>query len=62
MTLMMRDIDNRRIGEKEGRYNLIKDMLSRGKTAKEISEFCGIDINEVNAVADSMLLEKAGIQ
>ena len=57
MTLMMRDLENQEIGKR----NFIREMLERGKTPQEIADFCGIDITEVNEVADRMLLENAGM-
>ena len=57
MTLMMRDLENQEIGER----NFIRKMLEKGKTPQEIAEFCDIDISEVNEIADRMLLENAGV-
>ncbi len=34
----------------EGRDDLIKIMLANNKTAKEISDFCGIPIDEIKAI------------
>jgi predicted transposase YdaD len=42
-------------GRAEERKQMISQMLRAGKTPEEITDFCGYDLTEVQAVADSML-------
>jgi hypothetical protein len=47
------------IGLKEGRINVrietIKNMISKGKTLEEISDWCGYDLDFVKEVAEGKL-------
>jgi hypothetical protein len=39
----------------EARIEDIENMLKRGKTPEEISDFCGYPLEQVQTVADSMM-------
>ena len=60
MTLMMRDLENKEIGRKEGRMEerreKIAEMLRDGRTPQEIADFCKYPIDLVVKVQDSMLV------
>lgn len=41
-------------GRAEGRVEDIRNMLLKGKTAEQIADFCGYDLNEVKKVEAEM--------
>lgn len=41
-------------GRAEGQRSMIRRMLSRGKTPEEIADFCGCEIDEIQAVEEAM--------
>ena len=60
MTLMMRDLENQEIGIQKGREEerreQIADMLRKGKTPREIADFCGYPLELIFDVQNSMLV------
>ena len=47
--------EDRQTGRTEGRREMIKHMLSSGKTPEEIAAFASISLEEVQEVEHSML-------
>ncbi|MBQ7678683.1 MAG: hypothetical protein IJT34_02415 [Butyrivibrio sp.] len=60
MTLMMRDLENQEIGIEKGRAEAhrekIAEMLRKGKTPKDIADFCDYPIQLIQDVQKSMLV------
>ena len=48
-------------GREEGRAEMIKDMLKRGKTVEEIVDFCGYPYEQVRKVSDSLNVSSGSI-
>ena len=47
MTLFMRDEEKKQEGRFEEKCNIIRKILSSGKTPQEISSFCGYSLEEI---------------
>ena len=41
-------------GREEGRAEMIKDMLKRGKTVEEIADFCDYPYEKVREISDRL--------
>ena len=42
----------------EGRVELIEKMLGKGKSAEDIADLCDLELEEVQQVAEGMLLSR----
>lgn len=50
--------DGRMEGRMEGRVELIEKMLGKGKSAEDIADLCDLELEEVQQVAEGMLLSR----
>ena len=55
MTLQQRDLENKAIGYAERDRVKIREMLERGKTPQEISDFCNYSLDLVKEIHESMM-------
>ena len=54
MTMMMRDLENQELGEKNQSIRTAKDMLSDNEPVDKILKYSRLDPKDLKKVADSM--------
>lgn len=50
--------EGRAEGREEGRIELVESMLASGKTPEQISDFCGLDLDYIREIEETIKKQK----